>query len=246
MEAYTRFAYVYDMLMADVDYEGWVDYIESIFYRYETKPQNIAELACGTGNISNLLALRGYHVIGTDLSEDMLSVAQEKAVDLGVQVVYLHQDMREMMLPNELDCILCVCDGINYILHADDLQNVFQSVYEHLKSGGLFIFDISSYYKLSHILGKNTFAENCRDVSYIWENYFDEEKRICDFDLTLFIREGKLYGKYTENHRQRAYTEDEILTMLGKIPYRKVETFDAFTFHPPAVESERIYFVCQK
>ncbi|MBB6218267.1 ubiquinone/menaquinone biosynthesis C-methylase UbiE [Anaerosolibacter carboniphilus] len=246
MSAYSSFAYVYDILMRDVNYEGWIDYIEQIFNRYGLKPRNIVELACGTGNIANRLAKRDYNVIGTDLSEDMLMVAQEKAADLEVPVIYLHQDMKEMMLPNELDCILCVCDGMNYILKESDLKQIFQSVYEHLKDGGLFIFDISSHYKLSHILGRNTFAENHKGVSYIWENYYDEKRGVCDFDLTLFVQEEKLYRKHTESHSQRAYREEEITSMLDKIPFKKMDFFDAFTFQKPNLESERIYFICQK
>jgi ubiquinone/menaquinone biosynthesis C-methylase UbiE len=246
MSAYSSFAYVYDVLMGDVDYESWVVYIEQIFNRYGLEPQNIVELACGTGNIANRLAKRGYNVIGTDLSEDMLMVAQEKAADMEVPVIYLHQDMKEMMLPNELDCILCVCDGMNYVLKEADLAQIFQSAHEHLKAGGLFIFDISSYYKLSHILGRNTFAENHKGVSYIWENYYDEKRGICDFDLTLFVQEERLYRKYTESHSQRAYKEEMIMNILDKVPFKTIEGFDSFTFQKPRLESERIYFVCQK
>ncbi|MFT9496866.1 class I SAM-dependent DNA methyltransferase [Anaerosolibacter sp.] len=246
MNAYSSFAYVYDVLMAEVNYESWIGYIEDIFNRYGIEPKNIAELACGTGNITNRLGKRGYNLIGTDLSEDMLMVAQEKAYDLGVSVIYLHQDMKEMMLPSELDCILCVCDGINYILKEADLKQIFHSAYEHLKVGGLFIFDISSQYKLAHILGKNTFAENHKDVSYIWENYYDASRAICDFDLTLFVQEEGFYRKYTESHSQRAYSAEEIMNILDMIPFKSTEVFDAFTFEKPRTDSERLYFVCQR
>ncbi|MCT4619607.1 MAG: class I SAM-dependent methyltransferase [Marinisporobacter sp.] len=246
MNSYSAFAYVYDKLMEDVDYENWVDYIEEIFKKYEVKPQNIAELACGTGNITNILAKRGYNLIGVDISEDMLFLAQEKARDMGTEVIYLNHDMRELALPSELDSILCICDGINYIVEEKDLLKVFRSVYDHLKKEGLFIFDISSYYKLSNILGNNTYAENFQEVSYIWENYFDEERDVCDFDLTIFSKEGKMYKKYEESHSQKAHKEDEIVENLKNVGFHKIERFEAFTFDKPGDESERIYFICQK
>lgn len=246
MESYSAFAYVYDKLMKDVDYDKWVEYIEKIFERYDRKPVNIAELACGTGNITNNLAKKGYNLIGVDISEDMLFVAQEKARNMGVEVIYLNHDMKDLTLPSELDAILCICDGINYIVDEYDLLKVFRSVYNHLKEKGLFIFDISSYYKLSNILGNNTYAESYEDVSYIWENYFDENKNICDFDLTIFMKEGEVYRKYEETHSQRAYKEIEILEKLKQIKFQKIEMFEAFTFSDPKEESERIYFVCQK
>ncbi|QXM05579.1 class I SAM-dependent DNA methyltransferase [Crassaminicella indica] len=246
MNSYSAFAYVYDQLMDDVDYIGWVDYLEEIFKRYNKRPKNIVELACGTGNITNILAKRGYNLIGVDISEDMLFVAQEKARAMGVDVIYLNHDMRELFLPSELDSILCICDGINYIIDEKDLLNVFSSVYNHLKDKGLFIFDISSYYKLSNILGNNTYAENFQEVSYIWENYFDEEQATCDFDLTIFIKEGDLYKKHEESHCQRAYKENEIIEKLKEVGFHKIETFEAFTFSKPKNKSERIYFVCEK
>ncbi|WZL74482.1 class I SAM-dependent methyltransferase [Clostridiaceae bacterium 35-E11] len=246
MKSYGAFAYVYDQLMKDVDYEGWVEYIEKIFKRYKLVPSNIAELACGTGNITNRLAAKGYNLLGVDISEDMLSMAQEKAADMDIEVIYLNHDMREMMLPTELDVILCICDGINYIVEPKDLTRVFVAVYQHLKENGLFIFDISSHYKLKNILGNHTYAENLQKVSYIWENYFDEKRNICDFDLTIFVEEGRLYKKYEESHSQRAYKENEIIEKLMQTNFRKIEAFDAFTFEEPREESERIYFVCQK
>ncbi len=246
MESYSAFASVYDVLMQDVDYFAWASYIEKIFERYEWKPQNIADIACGTGSITNILAQRGYNLIGVDISEDMLFVAREKAEDMNLDVIYLQQDMKELILPTELDAILCVCDGVNYITREDELILFFQSVYRHLKQKGLFIFDISSWYKLSTILANNTYAENYEDVSYIWENYFDAERCICDFDLTLFIKEGDRYKKYQESHSQRAYHESEILNCLHAANFTKKESFEAFTFQAPSYDSERICFVCQK
>ncbi|TCO71473.1 class I SAM-dependent DNA methyltransferase [Marinisporobacter balticus] len=246
MESYSAFAYVYDQLMEDVDYKGWVLYIEEIFERCGIKPKNIAELACGTGNVTNILAKRGYNLIGVDISADMLFIAQEKSRAMGVEVIYLNHDMRELSLPTELDGILCVCDGVNYIADEKDLRKVFKSVYHHLKDGGLFIFDISTYYKLANILGNNTYAENFEEVSYIWENYFEEAQKMCDFDLTIFVKEEDTYRKYEETHSQRAYEEKEILDQLKGIGFKKIECFEAFTFSDPKEESERIYFVCQK
>ncbi|WP_053956145.1 class I SAM-dependent DNA methyltransferase [Inediibacterium massiliense] len=246
MKSYSAFAYVYDQLMEDVDYDEWIVYIEDIFKRYDINPQNIAELACGTGNITNRLAKRGYNMIGVDIAEDMLYVASQKAQDMDLDVVYLNQDITDLLLPTHLDTILCICDGVNYIIGEEDLLKVFQGVYDHLKENGCFIFDISSYYKLSQVLGNHTYAENLEEVSYIWENYFDEKNSICNLDLTLFIKEGDFYKKYEEDHIQRAYKEKEIINILKQVGFKKIESFDAFTFLSPKKTSERVYFVCQK
>ncbi len=248
MEPYGAFALVYDELMQDVDYFAWVEYIERIFDRYKLKPKNIADVACGTGNITNILAKKGYNLIGVDISEDMLSIAKNKADTMNVDVIYLQQDMKELILPTELDVVLCICDGVNYITNEVDLVRFFKLIYKYLKQEGLLIFDISSYYKLSNILGNNTYAENYENVSYIWENNFDLQHCICNFDLTLFIKrkEEEFYKKYEENHSQRAYHEREVLNCLNSAGFVKKEAFEAFTFSAPVRESERIFFICQK
>src|SRR5690606_19380590 len=115
-----------------------------------------------------------------------------------------------------------------------------------LNENGVFIFDISSYYKISTILGNNTYAENYEDVSYIWENFFDEETNICDFDLTIFLRKGELFERFQENHKQRAYKNNEILNLLKYASFNKIEIFQDFTFNNVDNTAERINYICQK
>jgi len=153
MEQYKDFAFIYDELMNEVDYNGWVENIENIIKNENAQVQNILELACGTGNLTIPLTKKNYDIAGIDISEEMLSVAREKAEKEGVELVLLQQDIAELDfdVPN-LDCILCACDGFNYLTYDDELESVFEKSYELLKNDGIFIFDISSYYKLSTIL----------------------------------------------------------------------------------------------
>ncbi len=149
----------------------------------------ILELACGTGNLTIPLTKKGYDIAGIDISAEMLEVAMEKAEEEGVQLVLLQQDIAELDfdVPN-LDCILCACDGFNYLTYDDDLEYVFSKAHELLKEDGIFIFDISSYYKLSKVLGNNTFAEKREDVVYMWQNYFDPE----ELEIILLLRREKM------------------------------------------------------
>lgn len=246
MESYQAFAYVYDQLMSDVDYEKWANYIEEIFIHHKKEPKYIAELACGTGNITNRLAQKGYHIIGIDKSADMLAVAQDKASSMGLEIIYINHEMEDLILPTELDAVLCICDGFNYITEEKKLIDIFKMVNKHLSNEGIFVFDISSYHKLSNVLGNNTFAENQKNISFIWENYFDAKRHISEMDLTLFIKEGRFYRKSVEHHVQRAYHKDEILTFLEKANFKNKDTYKGFTLLAPEENSERICFVCKK
>ncbi|WP_432408661.1 class I SAM-dependent DNA methyltransferase [Wukongibacter sp. M2B1] len=246
MEAYSGFAKVYDFLMKDVNYDGWVDYIEKIFNKEALRPKTVLELACGTGSITNRLSKRGYDIVGIDISSEMLTYAKYKSYAFGQDIRYINQDMRELNFSKEMDAILCLCDGFNYILEEEDLISIFIKVHSLLQKEGVFIFDISSYYKLSEILGNNVYGENYEDVSYLWENYFDDDSDICELDLTIFTREGELFARHQECHYQRAYRSKKIVDLLRKAEFEKIEVYKAFTFEDIQHTDERIFFVCRK
>lgn len=245
MEAYSDFANVYDGLMHDVPYDTWADNLEEVFRRLGVKPKRMIELACGTGNLTNLLAKKGYDMLGVDISEEMLTIAQGKAFEQNIKVKYLNQDMRELDYSKKVEAVISFCDGINYITEDEDLLDVFESVHGVLEDEGVFIFDISSYYKLKNILGNNVIAESEEDVAFIWENYFDDETSILEFDLTIFEQQGALYRRSVETHVQRAYRVDEILKMVHN-NFSVKYVLDCDTLSEDVAESERILFVCTK
>ena len=244
-EQYGGFAYIYDRLMEDVDYGAWANYVEELMTNDNRKPKKILELACGTGNITIPLSNKGYRLTGVDISEDMLMVAKNKAIDSNQNVLFIQQDMVELEFDEKFDCVLAMCDGINYITEEIDLDKVFHNVYEVLEKDGLFIFDISSYYKLKHILGDNTFGENLEDLCYLWENYFNEDERIIEMNLTFFIQEGSLYRKEEEYHIQRAYEIDEIMNLLNR-NFKEIRVLDGFSLDAPKNNSERVFFIAKK
>ncbi|HSQ34150.1 MAG TPA: class I SAM-dependent methyltransferase [Peptostreptococcaceae bacterium] len=249
MDQYKDFAFVYDELMNEVDYESWVSYIEKIIKDENIKVKNILELACGTGNITIPLAKKGYDIAGIDISEEMLMIAREKSQKKGIDLVLLNQDIADLDFDlYDLDCVLCACDGFNYILEDDDLKIIFDKIYKLLKEKGIFIFDISSYYKLSSILGNNVYGENRDDIAYLWQNYFDEEDDIVQMDLAFFTKEdesGK-FIRFEETHYQRAYKNEDIFNMLNNSGFSNIKQYRDFTFEKDNGEEERVFFVCIK
>lgn len=242
---YGDFAFYYDILMEDVDYDRWSKYIKDILDKNSVSYKDVLEMACGTGNVSVRLAKMGYGVTAFDLSEDMLSVASSKASEEGARVNFLCQDMRDIKLNDEFGIILCLCDSINYITDEEELYEVFKWVYDHLKDEGIFIFDINSSYKLRNIIGSNTFTYNTEDVAYIWDNYVTEENTV-EFYLTFFVGEGNLYRRFDEEHIERIYETEDIIRLLGKAGFSSIAVNEAFTFENPYDTSERINFTVRK
>jgi ubiquinone/menaquinone biosynthesis C-methylase UbiE len=246
MGSYNEFAEVYDLFMEDVDYSAWCKYIEEIFGQYGIKPKRILDTACGTGNITIPMASSGYEMWGLDISEDMLSIAESKARALKQKLRLLNQDMTQMNLKEKFDAVLCMCDGVNYIQHEKGLKDYFDSVYKTLDKKGIFIFDISSYYKISLILGNNTFYEEKNNKHYIWNNNFDESTETVEMDLVFFVPEGSLYRKFEEQHVQKAHKWEYLAGLLEESGFREIKVFEDFNFKKPGEKSERIFFTAMK
>lgn len=242
MAQYEDFAYIYDKLMrADVDYDKWCDYIENLFDLHDTAPDILCELACGTGNITSRMRNRGYKVDGVDISEDMLRAAADK---MGIEGL-ICSDMSHLSLQKQYDGFLCMIDGINYVITPKAVLNTFKSVKKHLKDGGVFIFDISSRYKLENVIGNETFIHSEYDVFYSWENTYIEKYNLSDMLLNFFVRRGESYERFEERHIQRGWSESEIKIMLKKAGFRSVDVYDELSFEKPRKDSHRLVFVCK-
>lgn len=247
MDAYTGFAAVYDMFMDNIPYGEWCTYLEGILKEYGVEDGLVLDLGCGTGKLTRLLAMDGYDMIGVDISEDMLEIAMEHQAEEGGEILYLLQDMREFELYGTVRAVVSICDSMNYLMEYEDLVQVFSLVNNYLDPKGIFVFDLNTPYKYQEILGEQTIAENREEGSFIWENYYDEEEEVNEYDLTLFIREDDgRFRKYEETHYQRAYSLMTIKKALEEAGMVFVEAYDAFTKEPPKADSERIYVVARE
>ena len=245
---YDRLSLAYDEMMEDVDYEAWTDYLERLAKMSHSKPpEKILDLACGTGSHAILLAKRGYEVVGVDASIEMLTTADAKAREAGVSPAFYCQDMRALDFDAAFDTVFCSCDSINYLLKDGDIQKTFSSVFKALIAGGLFIFDMSSMYRLREVFGNNTFAANFENSSYIWESYWDGASKVSTIELTLYIKEdGECYQRFYEVHEERGYEIGEIEEHLKACGFNVLNIYESFTFNEPGSSSERIHFIAQK
>lgn len=207
----------------------------------------VVDLGCGTGTFSEMLYEEGFDVIGIDSSEAMLEKAMEKREQSGSEILYLQQDMRELSLYSTVGTVVSVCDCINYILEEDELLQVFSLVNNYLYPGGVFLFDFNTDYKYREIIGDTVIAENREDCSFIWENYYDVEERINEYDLTMFLkREGDLFERVTETHLQRGYQPEEIRRLLEQAGFKVLLLRDADDEGEVRETSERVYVVAKE
>ncbi len=249
MEAYTRFAEVYDIFMDNIPYGEWAEYLHEILKEYHIPNKMVLELGCGTGNMTERLADKGYDMIGVDNSEVMLEIAMEKRIKSGHDILYLLQDMQSFELYGTVGAVVSICDSINYITSDEELKEVFHLVNNYLDPRGIFVFDFNTEYKYRELLGDKVIAEEREECSFIWDNYYNAEDKMNEYQLTLFVQskeEPELYRKYQEVHYQKAYTLEKIKTLIEKAGLRYIAAYDAYTRKAPMYTSGRICVIAQE
>lgn len=259
MGAYHDFAQVYDKLMDNTPYEQWGKRLDALIRKYgvsaperdvegllDSEKNLVVDLGCGTGTLTELLYRMGYDMIGVDSSEAMLNIAMQKKEQSGSEILYLMQDMRELELYSTVGTVFSVCDSLNYILEEQELAEVFSLVENFLFPGGIFIFDFNTVYKYREAIGNTTIAESREDCSFIWENFYDPEEEINEYDLTVFVQEeGEHFRRFTETHFQRGYTVEQMTALAEGAGLRIVEVIDADTEGAVTEQSERVLIVAQ-
>ena len=246
MEAYTGFAEVYDVFQDNVPYEEWCSYVTGLLKEYQVMDGLVLDLGCGTGSLTGLMARSGYDMIGIDNSGEMLQIAMNKRNASGLDILYLLQDMRGFELYGTVKAVISICDSINYIMEYQELVEVFRLVNNYLDPKGVFIFDLNTEYKYRELLADNTVAEDREESSFICNNFYDEEDKVNEYDLTLFVKEGELYRKFEETHYQRAYGLDQIQQAIRDGGMEFVAAYDACTRNPVQQDSERIYVIARE
>lgn len=247
MDAYTSFAKVYDLFMDNVPYEEWSRYLLDTFREYGITDGILLDLGCGTGKLTRIFARNGFDMIGVDNSMDMLEIAREET-DPKEEILYLFQDMREFELYGTVRGIYSACDCLNYILEEADLLTVFRLANNYLDPKGIFIFDMNTPYKYEELLADNTFAENRDEGSFIWENYFDDESGINEYDLTLFVKktDEELFLRFCEEHYQRSYSVEQVKALLEQAGLEFVAAYDGYTKQKLRPDSERMTIIARE
>jgi len=250
IKVYQDFAFVYDRLTDDINYNTWASYIEEIFERNHARPEIVLDLGCGTGSLSIELSKMGFDMIGLDSSEEMLGIAAEKAAMADRNILFINQDMREMDLYGTVGAVVSTLDSLNYLSSINCLKKVFARVNNFLDKDGFFIFDVHSRYKMEKIFGNNTFHVVNDDIAYIWNCHYDGRRKVCQHDITCFIKsedmEVEQYDRFDEFHEERFFSKEEIEQALLEANLKVTNVFDGATFRKTSPKSERWLYVCRK
>ncbi len=246
MNAYTSLAESYDRLTNDVPYAEIWSFLEALLQAEGKQPETVLDLACGTGSMSILLAQKGYRVIGVDMSEEMLTVAAQKASDLEKNSpFFVCQRMERLRLPCGVDCAICCLDSLNYITEPKACRKAIARVYESLNPGGMFLFDINSEEKLRGLDGQ-IFLDEDEDVYCVWRAAYEENTRICYYGIDLFQRQGQHWVRSFEEHREYAYRVEELTKYLQEAGFTGIKHYADRRMAPPEKDEQRIFITACK
>lgn len=245
MGAYEALAASYDRLTNDVDYRATVDFYRDILAQEGLHPRTAVDLACGTGTVSLLLARQGLNVTGVDLSEEMLTMAQQKAEGLENPPRFVRQSLQELTLPRGVDLAVCALDSLDYITDPQDCAEAIRRVYRVLNPGGIFIFDVNTPEKLRAMDGQ-VYLDEDEDVYCVWRGEFEEETNICSYGMDLFQRQGRLWRRSFEEHREYAYSAEQLTCFLKAAGFTGIRVYGDRRMEPPRPGEQRIYLKARK
>lgn len=244
---YTAFASVYDRLMADVDYQTWARFYQSLMVRYGLKTGKVCECACGTGSLTIILSQLGYQMTGVDISPDMLFEASQKARKSGAMIPFVKQDMRTLHLHRQMDAVLCTNDGLNYLKDTAELTDFFRAAYCAVREGGGLFMDLSTPYKLEHVLGDHFIGDETEDIAYLWQNRYHRASAYVDLNLAIFVRQkDETYLRIGEHQRQYAHSAEMLTGLLEAVGFTDVCVFGDKKLASPSAHELRWFLAARK
>lgn len=141
MSNFHKYSAYYDLLYADKDYAAEADYVA----RRLGQARSVLELGSGTGRHGRLLAERGFDVLGVELSAEMAAEAKARggAATAGGRGFDCEVgDLRSFRAGRTFDAVISLFHVISYQTGNDDLTAAFATAADHLRPGGIFLFDV--------------------------------------------------------------------------------------------------------
>ena len=245
MAGYGEFAEVYDLLTENVPYDDIAEYYNSIIEKFGASGDLMLDMGCGTGNLTMRLAERGYDIIASDASAQMLTIASSKMCDKSIH--YICQSMTETDLYGAVDIVVSTLDSINHLDSAEDIQLCFNRTAANMNVGGLFLFDVNTIYKHRHVPAQNTFVYDVDGVYCVWQNEYSPEDDSVGIELDLFYEnEDGSYDRGYESFREIALSQEQMTAMLQVAGFEVLDVYEYLTLEQPEEDSEKLMFVARK
>ncbi len=241
---YDPFAWIYNRHWGTSFLPVIMPVLENMVLRKLPRHARILDLCCGTGQLAAQLMSMGYKVTGVDGSPQMLTYARENAPGIN----FVLGDARSLALPVKYHAVISAFDSLNHIMKLSELQQVFVRVYETLKPGGIFLFDLNADEGFKQEWqGEFNIIED--DHVCIVTQTYNEVARIARYEVTIFrLRDGSWY-RTDLNLLQKNHAPARVKAALQKTGFENIEIsgFDwQAGLKPLAGDARRIFYMCRK
>ena len=234
---------VYDEWTVDHPYDRWLEFVLRRWSHDGHVPQRVADVSCGTGTFTRLLADRGFDVVGVDASAAMLARAEAK---VGDRARFVRADVRTLQLDPAVDAAVWLFDSANYLTEPEDLAAALRSISRSLKAEGVLIFDLNTKHKLESFFGNSAYGEDRDNFAFIWKNSWDGIRTVSTYRITIFAREDGAFARRRIVHEQRAYSLEEVDVLLRDAGLECVAVCDDYTDGAAEQQSLRVTIVAKK
>lgn len=210
--AFEAMAPFYDDFTGHHKYEFWTEQLLAVLEREGLRGGRLLDVACGTGKSFLPMLPRGWRVVGCDTSAGMLGLAREKVGDtVGLELA----DMRELPRFGEFDLVWALGDAVNYLLSVEELQATLRGMRCNLAPSGLLLFDANTLLVYGFYAAGFEVERDGR--RFVFEGSgIDEVEPGSIFEFSCFEKQSSDGDRMADRrhvsvHRQRHFTEDEIL-----------------------------------
>lgn len=244
--AYNEFAYFYDEFNGEADYDALFRYVKAQLEQHGAREGVVVDLGCGTGDLTMMLTQDGFDMIGVDQSEEMLSVLQEKAADLGLtgRLLLLQQDILELDLYGSIAAAISTFDTYNHIGPLSRFEQAVAKAAFFMEKGGLFLFDLNTPYKHRNVLGNQTFTIDAPDAACIWTNQYDEAEQMVKIHLE--IQDKDAGEEFEEEFSEYTYPLEQVEQVLKRHGFVIESVCDGESFGPLREDSQRYMIAAVK
>ena len=231
-EVFNAYSNYYDLLYRDKDYDAESSYIQKILNKNNITTGDILEYGSGTGKHGRILASKGYKVHGIELSDEMV----RKAIQ-GDGFTCQQGNICEIQMNKKYDAILSLFHVISYQTSNKNLHDVFKRASEHLKSGGIFLFDFwytPAVYAQRPAVRIKRLADDFIEITRIAEPELHPNENRVDVNYTIYARDLKLGSVQTmsEKHPMRHFTIPEIDLLASINGFERMHTEEFLTGKP--------------
>lgn len=201
-----------------------IEFIKS--YCSKTKA-NILDIGCATGDLALELSKQGGSVVGIDLNEKMIDIAnQKKQQSMNIKFEVLN--MLDIDKNERFDCVVCLGNTLPHLPSWKDIDSLFPKVHAVLNEQGTFIFQILNYDKI--IKEKKIQFATIEGKGFIFERNYTEitDERIV-FQIKYYDKMTKI--TYRDSTDLLPLVKNDLLRCLRENGFKKMECYSDYTKH---------------